>query len=174
MIDKKQRRRELERARYHADPEKTKARVKAKYARNAEKIKAKRRATYAANKEAEKDVAKVRSAEWRLNNPNHAGTKESKKKWKQNNIGRVRADTVKRRLAKIQRTPAWLTEEDYWMIDQAYELAALRTKMFGFSWHVDHISPLQGKEISGLHVIGNLQVIPWIENIKKANKLLPA
>jgi hypothetical protein len=80
------------------------------------------------------------------------------------------ARTARRRLTKNQRTPEWLTEDDHWIIDQAYELAALRTKMFGFAWHVDHIIPLQGKIVSGLHVPTNLQVIPWLDNIKKHNR----
>ena len=169
-----ERRRELERVRYHADPKKTKAIVKAKYLKNAEKIKAKRRAIYAANKEKEKEIAKIRSAEWRTNNPNHEGAKEAKKKWKQENVGKVRANTAKRRLAKMHRTPAWLSLDDHWMIEQAYEIAALRTTMFGFAWHVDHIIPLQGELASGLHVPFNLQVIPGIDNVRKANKYLPA
>jgi len=76
---------------------------------------------------------------------------------------------AKRRTAKLQRTPNWLIQDDYWMIEQAYELAALRTKMFGFSWHVDHIIPLQGKKVSGLHVPHNLQVIPAKVNLSKHN-----
>ena len=56
-----------------------------------------------------------------------------------------------------------------WLIKEVYELAQLRTKLFGFSWHVDHIIPLKGKLVSGLHVIENLQVIPGIENIIKKN-----
>lgn len=86
----------------------------------------------------------------------------------------VRANTAKRRAARIQRTPAWLTEDDFWMISQAYEIAELRTKLFGFVWHVDHVIPLQGRVVSGLHTPYNLQVVPWIENIKKGNKFLPA
>lgn len=167
-------RRAQEKARYKKDPLATKMLVAKKYNRNAEKIKEKRRIAYAINREKEKAVAKVRSAEWRKNNPAHEGTKIAKQKWKLNNVGRVRADTIKRRLSKLQRTPAWLTEEDHWIIEQAYELAQIRTKMFGFSWHVDHILPLQGKFVSGLHVPSNLQVIPGIENVNKANRYLPA
>lgn len=88
-------------------------------------------------------------------------------KTKANNKGRVNADTVKRRLAKAHRTPKWLTEDDFWMMEQAYDLAALRTRLFGFPWHVDHEIPLQGKLVSGLHTPYNLRVIPGVENVKK-------
>ena len=167
-------RRLCEKARYYADPEQTKSRIKEKYQRNAEILKARRRAVYAANPEYEKKIAKVRSAEWRKANPTHAGNNTAKINWKRNNVGKVRADTVKRRAAKIQRTPPWLTSDDLWILEQAYELAALRTKMFGFSWHVDHIIPLQGKLVSGLHVPTNVRVIPGVENVRKANRYVPA
>jgi hypothetical protein len=91
------------------------------------------------------------------------------RKAKSKNPAAVLANTIKRRLAKINRTPCWLTVDDYWMIEQAYELAALRTRMFGFAWHVDHVIPLQGKLVSGLHTPYNLQVIPGVENVRKLN-----
>jgi len=106
---------------------------------------------------------------WSANNSEKV--KEYAKKTKANNKGKVNADTVKRRLAKINRTPAWLTSDDYWMIQQAYELASLRTKMFGFSWHVDHKLPLQGKTVSGFHAPLNLQVIPAVDNVRKGNRI---
>ena len=87
-----------------------------------------------------------------------------------NNLPKFAAYEAKRRAIKMQRTPTWLTEDDNWMIEQTNEFAALRTKMFGFAWHVDHIVPLQGKLVSGLHVPWNLQVIPAVENIAKHNK----
>jgi hypothetical protein len=120
------------------------------------------------------EKARLKQIEWRLKNPRHANTKLIKTTWKKENSGKVRADTVKRRAAKINRTPKWVTSEEHWLIEQAYELAQLRTKVFGFSWHVDHIIPLQGKHVSGLHVPTNLQVIPWRDNVSKANKYLPA
>ena len=113
--------------------------------------------------------AKCRAAieAWSARNPEKI--KAYAKKTKALNSGRVLAHTVKRRLAKIKRTPVWLTSDDHWMIEQAYELAAVRTKMFGFVWHVDHIIPLQGKLVSGLHAPNNLRVIPGAENIRKSN-----
>lgn len=87
------------------------------------------------------------------------------------NKHRINARTRKRQAAKIQRTPSWLTEDDHWMIEEAYELAALRTKLFACAWHVDHMLPLQGKTVSGLHVPLNLQVITAQQNYKKSNRV---
>lgn len=95
--------------------------------------------------------------------------REYVKKSKAKNPEVSRANVAKRRAARMNRTPAWLTEDDHWMMKQAYELAELRTKMFGFTWHVDHIIPLQGENVSGLHTPFNLQVIPWSDNVRKSN-----
>lgn len=105
---------------------------------------------------------------WSARNPEKV--KAYAKKTKALNSGRILAHTVKRRLAKINRTPMWLTLDDHWIIQQAYELAAVRTKLFGFTWHVDHIIPLQGELVSGLHTPYNLQVIPGVDNVRKSNK----
>jgi hypothetical protein len=80
------------------------------------------------------------------------------------------ARTQKYQASKNNRTPNWLGVDELWMIEQAYELAALRTKLFGFVWHVDHVIPLQGKLVSGLHTPYNLQVIPARDNQSKANR----
>jgi hypothetical protein len=79
---------------------------------------------------------------------------------------------AKRKAAKLQRTPSWLTDIDFERISNEYSLAALLTKLTKSSWHVDHIIPLQGKMVSGLHVPGNLRVLPAKENISKSNKFL--
>jgi hypothetical protein len=139
------------------------------YKKNPEKFKEARRKKYAINPEPEKAIAKVRSAEWRKTNPNHVGTKTAKRAWKLNNIGKVRADTIKRRVSKLQRTPPWLDVVQNAEIEFTYKYcAALRS--IGLNYHVDHIAPLQGKSVSGLHVPWNLQVIPAAENIRKANR----
>lgn len=78
--------------------------------------------------------------------------------------------TQKRKIDLLHRTPAWLTEDDLWIIAEAYDLAALRTKVTGVLHHVDHIIPLRGKTVSGLHTPNNIRVITWKENQRKTNK----
>ena len=112
----------------------------------------------------------------RVGRPPETSNPEVKRRYKQTDKGKAntRANDAKRHAAKIQRTPAWLTIDDLWMLEQAYDLAAMRTKLFGFSWHVDHVLPLQGKYVSGLHVPTNVRVIPGVENVRKANRYLPS
>jgi hypothetical protein len=74
-----------------------------------------------------------------------------------------------RKSAKLNRTPAWLTEFDLLKIKCLYQLAAMRSRESGYAWHVDHIIPLQGEFVSGLHVPSNLRVIPAIDNLRKNN-----
>lgn len=122
--------------------------------------------------------------QWAVKNANHKAAQDklyaqqhpakrtiARNKWIAANPGENKAAKVKNHVARAKRVPSWLTEDDKWMIAQAYELADLRTKLFGFSWHVDHIIPLNGKNVSGLHVPENLQVIPWLDNLRKSNQM---
>lgn len=78
-----------------------------------------------------------------------------------------RVSTSLRRKRVRNATPEWANT---FFLQEAYLLAQLRSKMFGFDWHVDHIIPLNGDEVCGLHVENNLQVIPALENLVKSNK----
>lgn len=80
------------------------------------------------------------------------------------------ARVVKRNAQKLKAHPKWAND---FFIEEAYHLAALRTKMLGFKWHVDHIVPLQSKFVCGLHVENNLRVIPGAENLGKGNRHWP-
>lgn len=63
---------------------------------------------------------------------------------------------------RAKRVPKWLTRQDKKAISIFYANCPL-------GYHVDHIIPLQGKEISGLHVLSNLQYLPAEENLKKGS-----
>ena len=95
--------------------------------------------------------------------------RETTRLWVKNNLGLVLASSASRRAAKLQRTPTWLSDFDKIKIKCLYQLAAMRNRESGQTWHVDHIIPLQGEFVSGLHVPNNLQVIPAIENMRKSN-----
>lgn len=140
-------RRLLEKERYHANPDKTKQRVAKKYKDNAEKIKTKRKLWYALNAEKERPVAKLRSREWRKNNPAHRNALKRK----------YVAD-------KRNQTPKWA---DLKAIVDFYKACPP-------GYHVDHEVPLRGKNVSGLHVVENLQYLPAIENMRKNNRFSPA
>ncbi len=101
---------------------------------------------------------------WRLKNPFYYKARQ------QNFPERFRESTMRRKAAKLQRTPKWLTEGDLIEIKWAYLIAATKTKATGVEYQVDHIVPLQGKNVSGLHVPWNLQVISKSENCKKNNR----
>ena len=92
------------------------------------------------------------------------------RQYQQKNPSKVRAWAMKYHASKLQRTPAWLTEDDLWMIEQAYDIAVKRTQVTGVMFQVDHIVPLQGKTVSGLHVPWNLQVITEFANKQKGNR----
>ena len=67
------------------------------------------------------------------------------------------------------REPKWLTKEAKSLITAIYkEAKALRKG--GLNVHVDHIIPLLGNNISGLHVPENLEIVPALDNLTKRNK----
>jgi len=83
---------------------------------------------------------------------------------------KINAKNRARKAAKKCRTPAWSTEIDFERMENEYRLAGLLTKITGTSWEVDHIIPLQGKLVSGLHVPSNLRAIPAFANRSKHNR----
>jgi hypothetical protein len=116
------------------------------------------------------EKAIARSVKWRQENPDHPNTRFCKTRWTKNNPGKVQAIGMKRKIAKMHRTPSWLSPTDIWLMEEIYILSELRTRLTGIQWNVDHIIPLQGRKVSGLHVPMNLQVIPALLNFRKANK----
>jgi hypothetical protein len=169
--EKKQRRRARDAARYAANPEKVRARNAAwratphgvtyraaYYAANREKARTHNAAWYAANKEhskayrvtnKERDAA--RKAAYRTANPDKALAIKSRYKAK-----------------KTRQLAVWRDDK---AIAHIYERAAMLTAVTGIQFTVDHLYPLQGKTVSGLHTEANLVTIPASENFAKCNQL---
>jgi hypothetical protein len=82
------------------------------------------------------------------------------RKWQQANKDKTRLKNANERAARLQRLPIWADKnaikEFYLNCPNGY--------------HVDHIIPLRGKAVSGLHILENLQYLPAKENISKGNK----
>ena len=57
-------------------------------------------------------------------------------------------------------------------ITKIYKNCLKISEQTGVQHHVDHIIPLKGKEVCGLHVPWNLQILTATENISKNNKLI--
>lgn len=74
---------------------------------------------------------------------------------------------AKRKSSKLKATPKW-SELD--KIKIVYEKAKWLEEITGIKYHVDHIIPLQGKNVCGLHVWQNLQILEDKLNISKSNK----
>ena len=96
--------------------------------------------------------------------------KERKKVYRSKNKHLTNADASKRRAAKLSRTPIWLSKFDLFKIQCMYEIAAMLTRVNNEPWTIDHIIPLQGKLVSGLHIPSNLQFMRARENESKRNK----
>lgn len=101
--------------------------------------------------------------------------RDNQKRYRQSINGRAvkKAEWARRHATKLQRTPSWLTQFDLDYMKSIYLQATELEKIDGIKRHVDHLIPLQGDEVSGLHVPYNLQILTEEENLKKSNKLLP-
>lgn len=77
------------------------------------------------------------------------------------------ADSAARRAGLSKATPKWA---DRTAIQRIYSECLSASKRTGIRHEVDHIVPLNGRLVSGLHVHWNLQVIPASENRFKSNK----
>lgn len=78
----------------------------------------------------------------------------------------------RKRAKRLQREPNWLSDQQKYEIEQKYWLAKMATLRSGEKHVVDHIVPLNGKIVSGLHVPCNLQVITAKENSKKSDRFI--
>lgn len=94
-----------------------------------------------------------------------------KEKYKQANPDMYKALVSFRRRRFRDATPPWLTHRQKAEIRELYKIAITMSKTTGERYVVDHIIPLQGETVCGLHVPWNLRVITQEENLAKSNRL---
>lgn len=97
--------------------------------------------------------------------------REKSRKFRRDYPERCNAARAMYDAAKIHRTPKWLTAQHKADISKIYARARELTRLTGVQYHVDHIVPLRGRTVSGLHVPWNLQVLRGDINMAKSNKV---
>ena len=121
---------------------------------------------YAEKAEARKHKAVERTKQWQAKNPEKV--KQHAKTTRQRHPEKEVAKVQKRNAIKLQAVPAWA---DMKAIERHYANARNLTEVTGHLHHVDHIIPLRGKTVCGLHVENNLRAIPHFLNTRKGNQL---
>lgn len=96
---------------------------------------------------------------------------QSQKTWRDKNPSKTLEYGIKHRKRRDrlvrQHTPKWVDQSE---ILKIYRDCRSMTRKTGIVHHVDHIIPLKGKNVCGLHCPANLQIIPAIDNLRKSNK----
>lgn len=142
-----------------------KPRRQAEAAQRREQRAAERAATHDARVEAKRARKREAQARYRRANP------DAFRDWVAKNRPRYNSLKRQQKVGRAKATPVWA---DAFLIEEHYHLAQLRTEATGIAWHVDHIVPLRGANVSGLHVEHNLQVIPAQMNLAKGNRQWPS
>jgi hypothetical protein len=109
---------------------------------------------------AKKDEQARLYAEWLADHEDELA--ERNKEAERANQGKNAAYVAKHRAKGLNAIPTWA---DLTAIGRLYAEAA------ACGMHVDHIFPLQGETVCGLHVANNLRVLTPLENLKKGNKV---
>ena len=94
----------------------------------------------------------------------------TRKLYRQNNSAKINMYGASRRSKR--HTFELCNELTNFVVQECYSLNILRKNIFTFDWHVDHMIPIQSKNVCGLHVWNNFQCIPQTMNSRKSNKLI--
>jgi len=110
------------------------------------------------------NLSKARQSEAAYRERNRAVCNARVAEWKKNNKDLLAYYSRSRQAAILRAIPSWANSD---AIKRIYAEAHRKRQELGEMWHVDHIVPLLGKTVCGLHCEANLQVIPGKENLSK-------
>lgn len=110
--------------------------------------------------EKNRDAAILAASERQKSNPEQACA--ASKKWRVNNRPADAAMRARRRSQQRSATPGWAKPE---------KIAAIYILAADLGMEVDHVIPLRGVNVCGLHVETNLQLLTRADNIKKGNRM---
>ncbi len=127
-----------------------------------------RRQQNAAYYERTKDARARYSQQYYSKESNRVSHQAACKNWRDANIEKLSEDSRIRRSRQIKARVSWGDRES---ISALYKHARYLTQTTGVLHVVDHIVPLRGASVCGLHWEGNLQVITQVENLLKSNKM---
>lgn len=133
---------------------------------------------------AKRNVERIKKAQKRFRDKDREAWNAYHQKWRDENRDKVHkaqkryydshtlqmiCKARKREADELQAMPVWADQKKIKII---YAVARWLDKncIHGGKYHVDHVVPLKGKNVCGLHVHNNLQILEAGENMKKHNK----
>jgi hypothetical protein len=138
---------------------------KERYLAQRQDVAAKMRDYYQQNKESIKEKARQYKTSVTYTEEQKAAQRAYRKAHYEANKAKTFEYVVRRKRAIDNQTPSWANLDQ---IRGIYQDCINKNKVAGrAAFHVDHVIPLRGKYVSGLHVETNLQVIPATKNLKK-------
>lgn len=113
------------------------------------------------------DRLRLASLQWRSQNKEHL--KVYMREYRAENAALFAQHAARRRARNVLAEPAWLSDSEKRRIALIYQLSRTKSQWTGVPHEVDHVVPLAGEDVCGLHVPWNLKVIPAADNRAKCN-----
>jgi hypothetical protein len=149
--------------------------------RNKERLSIEAKQRYQNNREAylenkkryyEENKTEIRAKQNKYRKENLEMLSEINRQWRKNNPEKAKLNYVRCRYRRYRAIPSWLSDEQQQQINNIYKECKEITMQTGVQHHVDHIIPIHGKTVSGLHVPENLQILTASENCSKKNSFV--